>query len=66
MSRQIALPPYFLDQPRSSTLYFVDSHLRAHLLEDDRTPAFGVFSNDGKYVATIKEELTRNLWSFHR
>ena len=66
VSQQIALPPYFLDQPRFSALYYVDSHLRAHLLEDDSVPAFGVFSNDGKYVATIKDVLTRNLWSFDR
>jgi len=65
-SNQIALPPYFRDQPHFSALYFVDSHLRAHLLEDDNIFAYGVFSNNGKYVATIKDEVTRNVWSFHR
>lgn len=66
VSHQIALSPYFIDQPRFSALYFVDSHLRAHSLVDDSISAFGVISNDGKYVATIKAELTRNLWNFHR
>ena len=64
-TNRIALPPYFSDQPHFSTLYFVDSHLRAHLLEDDNIVAYGVFSNNGKYVATTKDEVTRNVWSFY-
>ena len=65
-AEQVILSPYFLAPFRYSALYFVDHQLRAHLLEDDCTPAFGVFSTDGKYVATINDGLTRNVWSFDR
>ena len=65
-AKQVIVSPYFLAPFRYSALYFVDDHLRAHLIEDDCIPAFGVFSNDGKYVATINDGLTRNVWSFDR
>lgn len=65
-AKHVILSPYFLAPFRYSALYFVDDHLRAHLIEDDCIPAFGVFSNDGKYVATINDGLTRNVWRFDR
>jgi hypothetical protein len=60
------LVPYFLDQSGYSALYFLDAHEHPFLLEKDTTSAFGVFSPDGKHVATINTELTRNLWSLDR
>ncbi len=65
-SRTLALRPVFLDPSRFSALYFVDAHLHAHLLENDSIHSFGVFSNDGKHVATIRDDLASNLWSFNR
>ena len=64
--KQGGLLPIFPDEPSFSTLYSVDSHLRAHLLEDDSILSFGVLSNDGKYVATVKEEVARNVWRYSR
>ncbi len=60
------LPPLYLDPSRLSALYFIDGHLHAHLLENDSTHNFGVFSNDGKYVAAIRDDLTSNVWSYER
>ena len=65
-SRTLALRPVFLDPSRFSALYFVDPHLHAHLLENDSIHSFGVFSNDGKHVASIRDDLASNLWSFNR
>ena len=64
--RQVILPPFFLDPSHFSALYFVDAHLHAHLLENDSIHGFGVFSNDGRYIAAIHDDLTSNLWSFNR
>ena len=64
--RQVILPPFFLDPSHFSALYFVDAHLHAHLLENDSIHGFGVFSNDGRYIATIHDDLTSNLWSYDR
>ena len=58
--------PFFLDHASYSALYLIDNHQHAHLLEKSTTPAYGVFSGDGKHVATIRAELNRNLWSFGR
>ena len=62
--RRVILPPFFLDPSHFAALCFVDSHLHAHLLENDSMHAFGEFSNNGKYMATIHDDLTSNLWSF--
>ncbi len=56
--------PFFLDQTSYSALYFVDNRQRAHLLQKSASPASGVISSDGKHVATIQAELTRNVWTF--
>jgi serine/threonine protein kinase len=63
---QSALPPFSLGPSQFSALYFVDAHLHAHLLENDSLHAFGVFSPDGKHIATIRDDLTSNVWSFER
>ncbi len=63
---QLGLPPLYLDPTRPSALYFIDGHLHAHLLENDSIHNYGVFSNDGKYVAAIRDDLTSNVWSFDR
>ena len=60
------LPPFSLGASKFSALYFIDSHLRAHLLENDSIHAFGVFSPDGKHIATIRDDLTSNVWKFDR
>jgi hypothetical protein len=63
---QKSLPPFSFDPSYFSALYFVDARLHAHLLQKDSIHAYGVFSPDGKYVATIRDEFTSNLWSFDR
>ena len=63
---QLGLPPLYLDPSRLSTLYFIDGHLHAHLLKNDSIHNYGVFSNDGKYVAAIRDDLTSNVWSYDR
>jgi eukaryotic-like serine/threonine-protein kinase len=63
---QSALPPFSLSPSQFSALYFVDAHLHAHLLENDSLHAFGVFSPDGKHIATIRDDLTSNVWRFDR
>ena len=63
---QLGLPPFYLDPSRLSALYFIDGHLHAHLLENDSIHNYGVFSNDGKYVAAIRDDLTSNVWSYDR
>ena len=60
------LPPFSLGPSKFSALYFVDAHLQAHLLENDSIHAFGVFSPDGKHIATIRDDLTSNVWKFDR
>jgi hypothetical protein len=63
-SDQLVLPPYFVENSR---FYFIDSQLHPHLLENNGdTSRYGVFSNDGKYVAIVRAEQTRNVWSFDR
>ncbi len=63
---QALLPSLSFDPFYFSAMYFVDGRLRAHLLENDSIHNFGVFSNDGKYVAAIRDELTSNVWSYDR
>lgn len=63
---QATRPPFSLRPSQFSALYFVDAHLHAHLLENDSLHAFGVFSPDGKHIATIRDELTSNVGSFER
>lgn len=63
---QSTLPPFSLSPSQFSALYFVDAHLHAYLLENDSLHAFGVFSPDGKHIATIRDDLTSNVWSFDR
>jgi hypothetical protein len=58
------LYPYFLGKSGYSALYLVDAHERAHLLQMNNSPVCGIFSNDGKHLATIQAELTRNVWTF--
>jgi hypothetical protein len=60
------LVPFFLDRSSYSALYLIDNRQRAHLLEKLASPAFGVFSSAASHVATIRAELTRNVWSFDR
>ncbi|MBV8864884.1 MAG: PD40 domain-containing protein, partial [Acidobacteriaceae bacterium] len=60
------LPPFSLGPSQFSSLYFVDAHLHAHLLENDSLHAFGLFSPDGKHIALIHDELTSNIWSLER
>jgi len=63
---QKSLPPFSFDPSYFSVLYFLDSRLHAHLLQKDSIHAYGVFSPDGKHIATIRDELTSNVWSFDR
>lgn len=63
---QLGLPPLYLNPSRLSAFYFMDIHLHAHLLEKDSLHNYGVFSNDGKYVAAIRDDLTSNVWRYGR
>ncbi len=63
---QLGLPPLYLDPSRFSALYLIDGHQHAHVLENESLHNFGVFSNDGKYVAAIRDDLTSNVWSYDR
>ena len=66
-SRKVPQSPLFSLGPSDfSALYFLDSHLNAHLLENESVHVSGLFSPDGKRLAIIRDELTSNVWSLAR
>ena len=60
------VPPFPLGPSQFSALYFLDAHLHAHLVENDSLNVFGLFSPNGKHIATIRDDLTSNVWRFDR
>jgi hypothetical protein len=62
----VFLPPFQYHPARTKGMYYVDGHLKAHLLYESQLDTSGVLSPDEKHVALLGEEMDSNVWSFQR
>ena len=62
----MALLPSFGDLFRAEGLFYVDAHLRPHLISKSSTNISGLVSPNGKQMALLGADVTSNVWSFER